>query len=174
MPTAVTSLADASAPRTVALARRISACGSHQQLRRALELVAEMKGRGIPCNVHTYSALMNVAIKSSEVELAQASSAGLNACVLLCLCLWHRSAGALGLAVGNGILLAHMYCSAPGWWQCIFVCLIVWLQAFEASAMRRFAAVLRQIFHRVNPASLSVRRRTSSSRWSPRAAAPTW
>lgn len=41
----------------------ISQCGSHQQLRKALELVAEMRGRGIPCNVHTYSALMNVCIK---------------------------------------------------------------------------------------------------------------
>ena len=41
----------------------ISQCGSHQQLRKALELVAEMRGRGIACNVHTYSALMNVCIK---------------------------------------------------------------------------------------------------------------
>lgn len=32
----------------------ISQCGSHQQLRKALELVAEMRGRGIQCNVHTY------------------------------------------------------------------------------------------------------------------------
>ncbi len=32
----------------------ISQCGSHQQLRRALELVAEMRSRGINCNVHTY------------------------------------------------------------------------------------------------------------------------
>ena len=42
----------------------ISQCGSHQQLRRALELVAEMRGRGVACNVHTYSALMNVLYKS--------------------------------------------------------------------------------------------------------------
>ncbi|GFH07484.1 uncharacterized protein HaLaN_02291 [Haematococcus lacustris] len=48
----------------------ISQCGSHQQLRRALELVAEMQGRGIDCNVHTYSALMNVCIKANELELA--------------------------------------------------------------------------------------------------------
>ncbi len=41
----------------------ISQCGSHQQLRKALELVAEMRGHGIMCNVHTYSALMNVCIK---------------------------------------------------------------------------------------------------------------
>lgn len=41
----------------------ISQCGSHQQLRKALELVAEMRSRGIACNVHTYSALMNVCIK---------------------------------------------------------------------------------------------------------------
>lgn len=43
----------------------ISQCGSHQQLRKALELVAEMRGHGIMCNVHTYSALMNVCIKVS-------------------------------------------------------------------------------------------------------------
>lgn len=48
----------------------ISQCGSHQQLRRALELVAEMRSRGIACNVHTYSALMNVCIKASELDLA--------------------------------------------------------------------------------------------------------
>lgn len=48
----------------------ISQCGSHQQLRRALELVAEMRGKGIQCNVHTYSAMMNVCIKSKELELA--------------------------------------------------------------------------------------------------------
>eukprot|EP00195_Chlamydomonas_chlamydogama_P002941 CAMPEP_0202920168 /NCGR_PEP_ID=MMETSP1392-20130828/76710_1 /ASSEMBLY_ACC=CAM_ASM_000868 /TAXON_ID=225041 /ORGANISM="Chlamydomonas chlamydogama, Strain SAG 11-48b" /LENGTH=991 /DNA_ID=CAMNT_0049613653 /DNA_START=44 /DNA_END=3019 /DNA_ORIENTATION=+ len=48
----------------------ISQCGSHQQLRRALELVAEMRSRGIQCNVHTYSALMNVCIKANELDLA--------------------------------------------------------------------------------------------------------
>lgn len=41
----------------------ISQCGSHQQLRKALELVAEMRSHGVVCNVHTYSALMNVCIK---------------------------------------------------------------------------------------------------------------
>ena len=29
-----------------------------------------MRGRGIPCNVHTYSALMNVCIKANELDLA--------------------------------------------------------------------------------------------------------
>ncbi|CAL8469671.1 g9212 [Coccomyxa elongata] len=48
----------------------ISQCGSHQQLRKALELVAEMRGHGVVCNVHTYSALMNVCIKANELELA--------------------------------------------------------------------------------------------------------
>jgi len=48
----------------------ISLCGQQQQLRRALELVAEMRSRGIQCNVHTYSALMNVCIKCGELELA--------------------------------------------------------------------------------------------------------
>jgi pentatricopeptide repeat protein len=41
----------------------ISQCGGHQHLRRALELVAEMRGKGIECNVHTYSALMSVCVK---------------------------------------------------------------------------------------------------------------
>ena len=35
-----------------------------------MELVAEMRGRGIPCNVHTYSALMNTCIKCGELEVA--------------------------------------------------------------------------------------------------------
>jgi len=38
-------------------------CGGHQQLRRALELVAEMRSRGIDANIHTYSALMSVCVK---------------------------------------------------------------------------------------------------------------
>jgi pentatricopeptide repeat domain-containing protein 1 len=41
----------------------ISLMGPSQQLRRALELVGEMRARGLPGNVHTYSALMNVCIK---------------------------------------------------------------------------------------------------------------
>lgn len=48
----------------------VSQCGSHQQLRRALELVAEMRGRGITLNIHTYSALMSVCVKCGECELA--------------------------------------------------------------------------------------------------------
>lgn len=48
----------------------VSQCGSHQHLRRALELVAEMRSRGIKCNVRTYTALMNVCIKANEMELA--------------------------------------------------------------------------------------------------------
>lgn len=38
-------------------------CGGHQQLRRALELMAEMRSRGIEANIHTYSALMSVCVK---------------------------------------------------------------------------------------------------------------
>ena len=49
----------------------ISQCGTQQQLRRALELVAEMRSRGIQCNVHTYSALMNVCIKGERVAAAR-------------------------------------------------------------------------------------------------------
>ncbi len=41
----------------------IAQCGSAQQLGRALELVSEMRARSISCNVHTYSALMNVCMK---------------------------------------------------------------------------------------------------------------
>jgi len=41
----------------------ISLMGMSQQLRKALELVGEMRARGLQCNVHTYSALMNVCIK---------------------------------------------------------------------------------------------------------------
>lgn len=44
----------------------ISLMGPSQQLRRALELVGEMRARGLQCNVHTYSALMNVCIKVSN------------------------------------------------------------------------------------------------------------
>ena len=38
---------------------------SHQPLRRALELVAEMRGRGIKCNVGTFTAVMNVCIEAN-------------------------------------------------------------------------------------------------------------
>jgi len=42
----------------------ISQCGAHQMLRKALELVSEMRNKGIRCNIHTYSALMGVCVKS--------------------------------------------------------------------------------------------------------------
>lgn len=48
----------------------ISLCGHDKHLRRALELVAELRSRGIQCNVHTYSAMMNVCIKCGELDLA--------------------------------------------------------------------------------------------------------
>ncbi len=48
----------------------IALCGQRQSLRHALGLVGEMRARGITCNTHTYSALMNVAIKCGELELA--------------------------------------------------------------------------------------------------------
>lgn len=48
----------------------ISQCGNHQQLRKALELVAEMRSKGIACNIHTFSALMSVCVKCNECELA--------------------------------------------------------------------------------------------------------
>ncbi len=48
----------------------IALCGQRQSLALAMELVAEMRGRGIACNVHTYSALMNTCIKCGELEVA--------------------------------------------------------------------------------------------------------
>lgn len=48
----------------------ISLCGHRQALRHALDLVGEMRSRSIACNTHTYSSLMNVAIKCGELELA--------------------------------------------------------------------------------------------------------
>lgn len=48
----------------------ISQCNTHQQLRRAMELVAEMRSRAIPLNVHTYSALLNVCLKANELDLS--------------------------------------------------------------------------------------------------------
>lgn len=55
---------------TMTYTTMISQCGAQHALRRAMELMAEMKGRGISCNVHTYSALMNVCIKTGELNLA--------------------------------------------------------------------------------------------------------
>jgi pentatricopeptide repeat domain-containing protein 1 len=52
----------------------ISLMSASQQLRRALELVGEMRSRGLACNVHTYSALMNVCIKVSHAWLANCSA----------------------------------------------------------------------------------------------------
>lgn len=52
---------------TMTYTTMISQCGTQQALRRALELVAEMRGRGVQCNVHTYSALMNVCIKGEAL-----------------------------------------------------------------------------------------------------------
>lgn len=48
----------------------ISQCNSHHQLRRALELVAEMRSRAVPLNVHTYSALLYVCLKANELDLS--------------------------------------------------------------------------------------------------------
>lgn len=48
----------------------VANCGQRQALDQALGLMQEMQERGIPCNVHTYSALMNVAIKCGQYRLA--------------------------------------------------------------------------------------------------------
>ena len=47
----------------------ISQCGALQMLTKALELVQEMKKKGIKCNIHTYSALMGVCVKSKYVTM---------------------------------------------------------------------------------------------------------
>jgi len=48
----------------------ISQCNGRHQLKRALELMAEMRSRGLKANVHTYSALMSACVKSGECDLA--------------------------------------------------------------------------------------------------------
>ncbi|KAF8072806.1 jmj4 [Scenedesmus sp. PABB004] len=45
-------------------------CTNHMHLPTALELVNEMRGRRVPLNTHTYSAMLNVCIKAGELELA--------------------------------------------------------------------------------------------------------
>ena len=52
----------------------IAQCGANQQLRRAMELVAEMRSRGIGANVHTYSALMNGKAPQPPEDTAHVSS----------------------------------------------------------------------------------------------------
>jgi len=41
-----------------------------QAKERALQLVAEMRERGVERNVHTYTALMNVCIKCQDCQMA--------------------------------------------------------------------------------------------------------
>ena len=48
----------------------LSSAPLHAQLERALELSADMQRRGIPRNVHTHSALMNVCIKCGQLRAA--------------------------------------------------------------------------------------------------------
>lgn len=48
----------------------ISLCGQRKDLRRALEMMAELRARGVVCNVHTFSAFMNVCTKCGELQLA--------------------------------------------------------------------------------------------------------
>jgi len=48
----------------------ISLCGQRQELGKALTLVADMRGRGITPNIHTYTALINTCIRSGDFTLA--------------------------------------------------------------------------------------------------------
>ncbi|KAK9811789.1 hypothetical protein WJX72_010082 [[Myrmecia] bisecta] len=58
------ALCDATAYTTM-----ITLCGPWQQLRRALQLVADMRARSIECGLQAYTALLNAAIKCSDAEL---------------------------------------------------------------------------------------------------------
>ena len=55
---------------TIALSPGIKLCGMKQTLGHAICLVAEMKTREIPCNIHTLSALMNTCIKCAQYNVA--------------------------------------------------------------------------------------------------------
>ncbi|CAK0784210.1 hypothetical protein CVIRNUC_007414 [Coccomyxa viridis] len=48
----------------------ITLCGPWQQLRRALQLVAEMRSRSLECGIQAYSALLHAAVKCGETDLA--------------------------------------------------------------------------------------------------------
>ena len=48
----------------------ISLCGQRQELGKALTLVADMRGRGVTPNIHTYTALINTCIRSGDHTLA--------------------------------------------------------------------------------------------------------
>lgn len=48
----------------------IALCGPWQQLRRALQLIADMRTQGIECGVQAYTALLGSAVKCGEAELA--------------------------------------------------------------------------------------------------------
>ena len=48
----------------------ISLCGQRQELHKALKLVADMRGRGVMPNIHTYTALINTCTRSGDYTLA--------------------------------------------------------------------------------------------------------
>jgi pentatricopeptide repeat protein len=76
----------------------ITMMASGQQLRRALELLAEMRSRGIPCNVHTYSSLMNVCIKvGRHMAVGGGGGHGHHVC-------WQQPKGLLLIAMLSGLL----------------------------------------------------------------------
>ena len=45
-------------------------CGGLRKMDFAVELLWKMRQRGINCNVHTYSCLMNVCIKNNDLDMA--------------------------------------------------------------------------------------------------------
>ena len=48
----------------------ISLCGGLRKMDFAVDLLWKMRQRGIACNVHTYSCLMNVCIKNNDLDMA--------------------------------------------------------------------------------------------------------
>ena len=50
----------------------ISNCVAQQDMQRALSLSEQMRSKSLERNVHTYSALMNVCIKSGQLQQVSA------------------------------------------------------------------------------------------------------
>ncbi len=53
----------------------ISNCVAQQDMQRALSLSEQMRSKSLERNVHTYSALMNVCIKSGQLQQVSAGQA---------------------------------------------------------------------------------------------------
>jgi pentatricopeptide repeat protein len=94
----------------------ISQCGSHHQLRVALELVAEMRGREIPCNVHTYRCALCRPATGSSLLPHVSDYCGPPACISLSL-LCHAALGCGWMCMGPNHICAP-FTAAGGRPQC--------------------------------------------------------